>query len=107
MFAAVALWQFATKDVFWNPKIIVGNEYAAFFRVNSLFCDASIYGRFMAVTIVLLAGVAIYRRISPRLLVLIALLFAGHVHAPTRSRAMLALAAGALVLGARCGRGGS
>jgi len=59
VFAAVAFWQYASRDVFWNPKIIVGNEYAAFFRVNSLFYDASIYGRFMAVTIVLVAGVAI------------------------------------------------
>ena len=53
VFALVAFYQYAAKDVFWNPKIIVGNEYASFFRVNSLFWDASIYGRFMAMTIVL------------------------------------------------------
>ena len=67
------------RHVFWNQKIIVGNEYASFFRVNSLFYDASIYGRFMAVTIVLLAAVAVYRRATPQLLALMAVLFAGLV----------------------------
>jgi putative inorganic carbon (hco3(-)) transporter len=99
VFAAVAFWQFATRDVFWNPKIIVGNEYAAFFRVNSLFYDASIYGRYMAVTIVLVAGVAIARRISPLAVVVLAVLFAGQYIAYSQS-SLLALAAGAVVLGA-------
>src|SRR5262249_41857838 len=52
-FGAVALWQYATHDLFWNQKIMVDNQYSAYYRVNSLFYDASIYGRFMAVTIVL------------------------------------------------------
>ena len=26
-------------DVFWNPKVIIGNVYAPFYRVNSLFWD--------------------------------------------------------------------
>lgn len=96
-FALVAFYQYAAKDVFWNPKIIVGNEYASFFRVNSLFWDASIYGRFMAVTIVLAAGVAVYRKLTPPLGVLIVVLFAGLYIAYSQS-SLLALAAGSLVL---------
>ena len=61
LFAAVALWQEATRHVFWNPSVEVSNAYRSFFRVNSLFWDASVYGRFMAVTLVLCAGVAVYR----------------------------------------------
>jgi O-antigen ligase len=99
VFAAVAFWQFEARHVFWNPKVIVGNEYAAFFRVNSLFYDASIYGRFMAVTIVLLAGVAVLRRMSPALVGLIAVLFAGQYVAYSQS-SLLALAGGLVVLGA-------
>jgi hypothetical protein len=99
VFAAVAFWQHLTRDVFWNQKIIVGNEYASFFRVNSLFYDASIYGRFMAVTIVLLAAVAVYRRVTPQLVALIAVLFIGLDLSYSQS-AMLALAAGAAVLAA-------
>jgi O-antigen ligase len=99
VFAAVALWQYEAKHVFWNQKIIVGNEYASFFRVNSLFYDASIYGRFMAVTIVLLLGVAVHRRLTAPLLVLVAALFVGQYVAYSQS-SLLALAAGAAVLGA-------
>ncbi len=77
VFATVALWQEATHHVFWNPGIEVENTYKSFFRVNSLFWDASIYARFMAVSLILLAGVAIHRRASPWLLALMAYLFLG------------------------------
>ena len=60
-FAAIGGYQWATRDVFWNPKVIVGNAYAPFFRVNSVFWDPSIYGRFLVLAIlaclvVVLAG---------------------------------------------------
>jgi putative inorganic carbon (HCO3(-)) transporter len=51
-FALLGLYQWATRDVFWNPKVIVGNAYAPFYRVNSVFWDPSIYGRFLVVAIV-------------------------------------------------------
>jgi O-antigen ligase/polysaccharide polymerase Wzy-like membrane protein len=98
VFTLVAAWQFATHDVFWNPKIIVGNEYAAFFRVNSLFWDASIYGRFMAVTIVILAGLAVYRRVTLPPVALIAAFLAA-LYVSYSQSSLLALAAGVLVLG--------
>ena len=51
-------YQWATRDVFWNPKVKVGNAYAPFFRVNSVFWDPSIYGRYLTVGILTaLAGV--------------------------------------------------
>jgi hypothetical protein len=51
-FAAIGVYQYTTRDVFWNPKVIVGNAYAPFFRVNSVFYDPSVYGRFLVVAIV-------------------------------------------------------
>jgi O-antigen ligase len=57
VFAAIGLYQWVTRDVFWNPKVIVGNAYAPFYRVNSVFWDPSIYGRFLVVAI--LAGLAL------------------------------------------------
>jgi O-antigen ligase len=98
LFAAVAFWQYHNKHLFWNHKIMVGNEYGSFFRVNSLFYDASIYGRFMAVTIVLLLGVMVFRRFTLPLVLLVAALFAGQYLAYSQS-SMLALAAGAAFLG--------
>ncbi len=58
VYAGVGVWQWFTRDVFWNPKVIVGNAYAPFFRVNSVFWDPSIYGRYLTVGILAaLAGV--------------------------------------------------
>jgi O-antigen ligase len=57
-YASIGLYQWATRDVFWNPKVIVGNAYAPFFRVNSIFWDPSIYGRYLTVGILTaLAGI--------------------------------------------------
>jgi hypothetical protein len=98
LFALVAFGQELTHHIFWNPNIKVGNLFRSFFRVNSLFWDASVYGRFMAVTLVVLAGIAVYRRLSPGLAVLMLGLFAAMYFSYSQS-AMVALAAGALVLG--------
>jgi hypothetical protein len=57
LFAAIGIYQWLTRDVFWNPKVIVPNAYANFYRVNSVFYDPSIYGRFLVVAI--LAGVVV------------------------------------------------
>jgi hypothetical protein len=99
LFAAVGLWQEAVHRVFWNPSVETSNAYRSFFRVNSLFWDASVYGRFLAVTLVLVAGVAIYRGLSPPLIAVMAVLFAGLYFTYSQS-SFLALAAGAFVLGA-------
>jgi O-antigen ligase len=56
-FAAIGVFQWITRDVFWNPKVIVGNAYAPFYRVNSVFWDPSIYGRFLVIAI--LAGLVL------------------------------------------------
>src|SRR5207247_1158657 len=50
-----------TRDIFWNPKVIVGNAYASFYRVNSLFWDPSIYGRFLVVAILTSLALLIFR----------------------------------------------
>jgi O-antigen ligase len=59
-FAAIGVFQWAMRDVFWNPKVINSNAYAPFFRVNSIFWDPSMYGRFLAVAILAALVVALY-----------------------------------------------
>jgi len=51
VFALIGGYQYATRDIFWNPKVINSNAYAPFFRVNSVFWDPSIYGRFLVLAI--------------------------------------------------------
>jgi hypothetical protein len=98
LFAAVALGQEATHRVFWNPSVEVSNAYRSFFRVNSLFWDASVYGRFMAVTLVLCAGVAVYRGMTPALGAAMAFMFAGLYFTYSQS-SYFAVAAGVLAVG--------
>ena len=59
-FALIGIYQWSNRTVFWNPKVIVANAYAPsefFYRVNSVFYDPSIYGRFLAIAI--LAGLVV------------------------------------------------
>src|SRR5205085_6433483 len=60
--------QYLRRDVFWNPKVIVANAYAPsswFYRVNSVFYDPSVYGRFLVVAIA--AGVVVALLVRGRL----------------------------------------
>ena len=52
VFSIVGFYQYETRNVFENPKVIYSNAYAAFFRVNSVFWDPSVYGRFLVVAMV-------------------------------------------------------
>jgi putative inorganic carbon (hco3(-)) transporter len=61
-FSAIGIYQYATRDVFWNPKVIVDNAYAPFYRVNSVFYDPSVYGRFLVVAILTALVIALYNR---------------------------------------------
>jgi putative inorganic carbon (hco3(-)) transporter len=58
-FSILGFYQYETRDIFQNPKVITANSYAKFFRVNSVFFDPSIYGRFLVIamlpSVVLLA----------------------------------------------------
>jgi hypothetical protein len=79
VFAAVGLWQQATKELlFYEPELEVANAYSPFFRVTSLFTDPSLYGRHVvlgfAVLLVLLWAGKIGVAIAAPLMVL---LFAG------------------------------
>ena len=79
VFAAVGLWQEATKDLlFYDPELQVANAYSPFFRVTSLFTDPSLYGRHVVLGFAVLLVLFWTRRISIALAVpLMILLFAG------------------------------
>jgi putative inorganic carbon (HCO3(-)) transporter len=60
VFAGIGVYQWLTRDVFWNPKVIVGNAYAPFYRVNSVFWDPSIYGRFLVLAVLVLLALVLF-----------------------------------------------
>jgi putative inorganic carbon (HCO3(-)) transporter len=51
VFVGVGFYQYATRDISQNLKLQRINVYAAFFRVNSVFFDPSIYGRFLVIAL--------------------------------------------------------
>jgi O-antigen ligase len=61
--AAVGIWQWAARDLFWNTDLILANARAPFYRVNSVFWDPSMYGRFLVVGILALLALLLF---SPR-----------------------------------------
>jgi putative inorganic carbon (HCO3(-)) transporter len=62
VFAVIGIYQYETRDVFWNPKLLVANAYAPFYRVNSVFWDPSIYGRFLVVAILVCLVAVLFGR---------------------------------------------
>ena len=80
VFAAVGFYQYQTRDIFQNPKVINSNAYAQFFRVNSVFWDPSVYGRFLVVAIVpslVLLVHARARRLAPVVVAAILVIWLG------------------------------
>ncbi|MGZ8688371.1 MAG: O-antigen ligase family protein [Gaiellaceae bacterium] len=102
-YALVGAYQWTTRDVFWNPNVIVGNAYAPFFRVNSVFWDPSIYGRYLAVAIlVTLAGIVlggVYGRRGVALYAVVVATWCGLLISFSQS-SFVALAAGVIVAAA-------
>jgi len=101
VFAFVGVYQWANRDVFWNPKVIVANAYAPsgfFYRVNSVFYDPSIYGRFLVLAILATLVVVLYarrQRVALALTVVIAVTWTGLFFSFSQS-SFVALVAGVL-----------
>jgi putative inorganic carbon (hco3(-)) transporter len=101
VFATIGGWQYLTRNVFWNPKVIVDNAYAPsswFYRVNSVFYDPSIYGRFLVVGILASLVLVLYGRgaVAWAALVAVVATWAGLVPSFSQS-SFVALAAGIAV----------
>jgi O-antigen ligase len=62
VFAGVGFVEYSRKALFLNPKVVAANEYDNYFRVNSLFFDPSIYGRFLALVMIAVTAVVLWGR---------------------------------------------
>ena len=62
VFAGVGFVEYATKHLFLNQKLIESNQFESYFRVNSLFFDPNIYGRFLALVMIGLAAMLLWPR---------------------------------------------
>ena len=65
VFAAIGCVEFATGHLLIsNAKVVEANDLLPYFRVNSLFFDPNIFGRYLALTMILLAAVLLWTRRS-------------------------------------------
>jgi len=101
-FVLVGTAELATRSLFWNDQIIRSNEFHTYFRVNSVFWDPNVYGRYLALVTVVATGALLWTRTREAfwlLTGLILMLWIGLV--PTFSQSsFLALLAGLAVLAA-------
>ena len=66
VFAVVGFYQYETRSIFQNVKLNQVNIFSALFRVNSVFFDPSIYGRFLVVAMIATAVLIVRDRLSLR-----------------------------------------
>jgi O-Antigen ligase len=101
-FVLVGSVEFVAKSLFWNDQIIRSNEFHTYFRVNSMFWDPNIYGRYLALVTVVATGALLWTRTRDAFWLLsglILVLWIGLV--PTFSQSsFLALLAGLAMLAA-------
>jgi len=101
-FVLVGSVEYLSRSLFWNDQVIRSNEFHTYFRVNSVFWDPNVYGRYLAlVTVVAMSALlwARERRALALLTALIVVLWIGLF--PTFSQSsFVALLAGLAVLAA-------
>ncbi|MGB9186237.1 MAG: O-antigen ligase family protein [Solirubrobacteraceae bacterium] len=101
-FAVIGFIEYATKTIILNPKLVVANDLHTYFTVNSVFFDPDIFGRFLALSMILIAVRLIYdgtQREQLAVVVVLAVLWAGLVLTLSRS-SLGALLVGLAVLAA-------
>jgi putative inorganic carbon (HCO3(-)) transporter len=58
VFVLIGSVEYVSRSLFWNEAVIRSNEFHTYFRVNSIFWDPNIYGRYLAlVLVVVTAGI--------------------------------------------------
>ena len=62
--AAVGYVEYATRHLLLNPKVIASNQVEDYFRVNSLFFDPNIFGRFLALVLIGLMAWMLWNRVT-------------------------------------------
>jgi O-antigen ligase len=61
-FSFIGFVEYATKSIILNSKLVVANDLHTYFTVNSVFFDPDIFGRYLALSMILLAVVLLYQR---------------------------------------------
>ena len=101
-FVVVGSVEYFSRSLFWNDQVIRSNEFHTYFRVNSVFWDPNIYGRYLALVAVVAMSALLWareRRTLALLTALVAVLWIGLASTFSQS-SFIALLAGLGVLAA-------
>jgi putative inorganic carbon (HCO3(-)) transporter len=101
-FVLVGSVEWIARDLFWNDQVIRSNEFHTYFRVNSVFWDPNVYGRYLALVTVVATAALLWARTRESfwlLTGLIAVLWLGLFSTYSQS-SLIALLAGLAVLAA-------
>jgi putative inorganic carbon (HCO3(-)) transporter len=101
-FVLIGSVEYLTRSLFWNDQVIRSNEFHTYFRVNSVFWDPNVYGRYLALVIVVAMAALLWvreRRQFALLTALVAVLWLGLAQTFSQS-SFVALLAGLAVLAA-------
>lgn len=101
-FSFIGFFEYATKTVILSSKLAIANGLHTYFVVNSVFLDPDIFGRYLAVVMVILAVALIYelpQRVQVAATLVLAVLWAGLVLTLSRS-SLAALLVGLAALAA-------
>jgi O-antigen ligase len=74
-FVLVGSVEWLTRSLFWNDQVIRSNEFHTYFRVNSVFWDPNVYGRYLALVAVVAMSALLWARERRSLALLTALVF--------------------------------
>ena len=61
-FVLIGSVEYLTRSLFWNDQVIRSNEFHTYFRVNSVFWDPNVYGRYLALVIVVAMAALLWVR---------------------------------------------
>ena len=98
-FVAVGSVEQLSRSLFWNDQVIRSNEFHTYFRVNSIFWDPNIYGRYLALVAVVAMSALLWareRRDLALLTALVGVVWIGLV--PTFSQSSFAALLGGLAV---------
>jgi putative inorganic carbon (hco3(-)) transporter len=102
VFVLIGSVEYVTRSLFWNDQVIRSNEFHTYFRVNSVFWDPNVYGRYLALVITVATAALLWakdRRNFALLTILVGVLWFGLAQTFSQS-SFIALLAGLAMLAA-------
>lgn len=102
IFVAIGSVEYLSRSLIWNDQVIRSNEFHTYFRVNSVFWDPNVYGRYLALVITVATAALLWakeRRSFALLTLLVGFLWLGLAQTFSQS-SYIALLAGLAVLAA-------